>query len=268
MKRQLTLAAVFFFAQVSLFGQADTATSTPTTIDSTTYVFGNVMYEGGTYYTAINVYEELLRNNGPAKEIYYNLGNAYYKINNLGNAVLNYERALYLDHGYRDAKYNLTLTNTRLRDNIDAENKSIFVLAWEGFIHWFSANTWTVLAILFIWIALIGLAAYLIEKFKAYQRLGFYTFSIGLILFLLSFIGALGRNSFDNKYQYAIVMEPSAVIKSEPSENSKNLFLIHEGFKLQLQNSDGEWQEIKMPNGVKGWVKQTAITPVSPFTVE
>ncbi|HRF76416.1 MAG TPA: SH3 domain-containing protein, partial [Chitinophagales bacterium] len=79
------------------------------------------------------------------------------------------------------------------------------------------------------------------------------------------FVAGLGRNSFDNKYQFAIVMAPSAIVKSEPSENSTNLFLLHEGIKLKLMRNDEGWTEIKIPNGEIGWIKSDEITAVDPF---
>lgn len=241
------------------------STGVPQNIDTTTYIYGNVMYEGGNYTAAISVYEKLITTNGPSDEIYYNLGNSYYKTNNLGKAILNYERALFFNPGNEDVAYNLELTNKRIRDQIEPVNESIFTIWWNDFINIFSAHTWALMAIVCIWIALVGFVLYRIPKFISFQRTGFYVFCIALLFSILFFAGSLGRNNFDNKYQFAIVMTPSAIVKSEPSENSTNLFLLHEGIKLKLLDNDAEWTEIKIPNGEVGWIKNTEISVVDPF---
>jgi len=237
-------------------------------IDTTTYVYGNVMYEKGNYNVAISVYENLLATNGQSAQIYYNLGNAYFKINQIGKAVLNYERALFFDSNDNDTEYNLELANQRIRDKIEAVAPSIFELWWRAYISWFTSIGWSVIAILLIWIALGGFVIYRYERFIQFQREGFYVFLIALILFLFAFAAAAGRSLVDKNYQFAIVMSPSAVIKSEPSESSTNLFLIHEGLKLQLLNTESNWIEIEMPDGNIGWIKNEDIVPVNPFKPE
>ncbi len=266
MLRRLIL---IFVIAISLSAHAQTDTlKQGNPIDTTTYVYGNVMYEKGNYYVAITVYENLLAANGPAEEIYFNLGNAYYKTNQFGKAVLNYERALFFDTNDNDTEYNLELANQRIRDKIEPVATSIFELWWRGYISWFTAIGWSVIAILLIWISLAGFIVYRYHKFIKFQREGFYIFLVAIILFVFAFAGAAGRSASDKNYQFAIVLSPSAVIKSEPSESSTNLYLIHEGLKLQLLNTENNWTEIKMPDGIIGWVKNEDIVPVNPFIPE
>jgi tetratricopeptide (TPR) repeat protein len=263
MKRHL--GVIIFLVYNSLQLLAQDSASVSQNIDTTTYVYGNVMYENGNYDAATGVYEQLLAKNGPSDEIYFNLGNCFYKSNAYGKAILNYERALFFNPGNEDAQYNLELANQRIRDQIEPVNESIFTIWWNNFIQIFTAHTWTILAVIFIWMALAGFVIYRLPKFVAWQRPGFFVFAITLLLAIVFCVAGLGRNNFDNKYQFAIVMAPSAIVKSEPSENSTNLFLLHEGIKLKLMRSDEGWTEIKIPNGEVGWIKSDEITAVDPF---
>ena len=86
---------------------------------------------------------------------------------------------------------------------------------------------------------------------------------ISLIIFAITLISAIARNNYDKHYQFAIVMSPSSIVKSEPNESSTNMFLIHEGLKVQLLESDNNWTEVKMPDGNVGWLKNEDIFEVS-----
>jgi hypothetical protein len=255
------------FCKLVCFGQSDT-TMVSNPLDTTTYVYGNVMYEKGSYSVAIAVYENLLIKNGPSSQVYFNLGNAYYKDDQIGNAILSYERARFLGKNDNDVQYNLALANQRIRDNIEPIPTSLFQLWWHAIINKFSTTGWAIITIILLWFALGGFVVYLHKKFVQFQRQGFYVFVVAAVLFVFAFAAAAGKNAYDKKYQFAIVMAQSAVVKSEPSENSTNLFLIHEGLKLQLLFSDAEWSEIELPDGNVGWIKNTAIKSVNPFIIE
>ncbi len=254
--------SIFFFIVLAypLFGQKD---STDTNIDTTTFVYGNVMYEKGEYTKSIQIYETLLSQNGPSATLYYNLGNCYYKINKLGLSVLNYERALMYDGRNEDIKYNLELANLRIRDKIEPINETLITIWSRDFIKIFSVHSWAFFCILFLWIALAGFVIYRYSKKRNFQQYGFWGFAVSLLFFVITFISAVGRNNYDNNYQFAIVMAPSSIVKSEPNESSTNMFLIHEGLKVQLLESDNNWTEIKMPDGNVGWLKNEDIVRVS-----
>ena len=260
MRKQFISTLFFFVLVLPLFGQAD---STATDIDTTTFVYGNVMYEKGQYAKSISIYENLLVQNGPSATLYYNLGNCYYKTDKLGLSVLNYERALFYDGRNEDIKYNLELVNLRIRDKMDPINESLVTIWSRDFIKIFSVHSWAFLCILFLWIALSGFAMYRYGKKRNFQRYGFFSFVISLFIFVITLVSAIARNNYDKHYQFAIVMSPSSIVKSEPNESSTNMFLIHEGLKVQLLESDNNWTEVKMPDGNVGWLKNEDIVEVS-----
>jgi len=258
--RKKCISSLFFFILVlPLFGQAD---STATNIDTTTFVYGNVMYEKGKYEKSIAIYENLLAQNGPSATLYYNLGNCYYKTDKLGLSVLNYERALFYDGRKEDIKYNLELVNLRIRDKMDPINQSLVTIWSHNFIKIFSVHSWAFFCILFLWTALSGFAIYRYAKKRNFQRYGFFGFVISLVIFVLTLVSVFARNNYDKNYQFAIVMSPSSIVKSEPNESSTNMFLIHEGLKVQVLESDNNWTEVKMPDGNVGWLKNEDIVAV------
>ncbi|MFI5171278.1 MAG: tetratricopeptide repeat protein [Chitinophagales bacterium] len=258
MKRYLISLVILFF-YFSAWSQND---STSSAIDTSTYVYASVMYEKGDYKNAIEIYDQLLEKNGESAEIYYDLGNCYYKIDHLGNAVLNYERALLLDPSDDDIKYNLQLTNLRIRDKIDPVSEPVLLVWWRNFIKLLSVHIWAFLTILFLWIALAGFILYRYANKINQQRAGFYIFAFSIIIFLITAIAAYSKNDYDSNYRFAVVMAPSSIVKSEPNESSTNLFLIHEGLKIRLIDYEEGWNEIKMPDGNVGWVKEAEIESV------
>ncbi len=259
MSRIYLLIFLFCFGNKVLYAQKDTIT---TPIDTTTFVYANVMYEKGMYDKSIHVYEELLKKNGPSATLFYNLGNCYYKTNKLGPSILNYERALLLDGRNEDIKYNLSLTNKRIRDKMDPINQSLVALWWTDFIRLFTVNAWAYLSILFLWLSLTAFIIFRLAGKRDFQKYGFYGLVLMLFVFLISVVSAFARNHYDDTHQFAIVMSPSSIIKSEPNESSTNMFLIHEGLKVQILGDDNLWTEVKMPDGNVGWLNKEDIIVV------
>lgn len=261
MKKIYILIFLFCLGNTLLFAQKD---SIATPIDTTTFVYANVMYEKGMYNTSIHVYEDLLKKNGSSATLYYNLGNCYYKTNKLGPAILNYERALLYDGRNEDIKYNLSLTNMRIRDKMESINQSLIGIWWGDFIRLFTANSWAYFSIIFLWLSLASFIIFRIAVKRNFQKYGFYGLVITIAIFLITVVAAFARNHYDNTHQFAIVMSPSSIIKSEPNESSTNMFLIHEGLKVQMLGEDNAWTEVKMPDGNVGWLKSEEIIAINP----
>lgn len=267
--KKLIFSLILVHTMMLSFAQDDGNTkATSSDIDTTTFVYANVMYEKGNYDASIAIYEQLLQKEGPSAILYYNLGNCYYKIGKNGPCILNYERALMLEPGNDDAAYNLTLANARTRDRMEPLTTSIFLIWWHAIIRIMSAQAWGLVAIIAMWLALAGWAAYLLPALRNYQRPGFFVAIAAFAISIICIAGHFGRKSYDADQNYAIVMAPSSVIKSEPSENSTNLALLHEGFKVQLLQTDTAWSKIEMPDGVIGWIHREEYTEIDPFKVE
>lgn len=230
--------------------------------DSTDYQQANAQYEAKNYSQAIDIYENVLAAKGASAEMYYNLGNAYYKNGQLGRSILNYERCLKLEPGSDDAAFNLEMANLRIKDKLQPVNELIVIKWWKEFINFFTAARWSFITILLIWIAFAAFAVYRLKRSYNARRLAFTLFVCFFVLFVFSFAIAMSKRSYDAHNHFAVIISPSATVKSGPNESETNLFLIHEGLKLQILESDNNWTKIKMFDGNEGWILNNAFEKI------
>lgn len=266
MKLRLLIILIFSLSQTT--GFAEEAATSSITYDSTSFEYGTVMYEQGKYQEAAVVFKNLLLENGPSEELYYNLGNCNFRLNRIGEAILCFERVLYLNNDNTNALHNLKISNQKQRDKLDTIPSSIFAVWWKGFVHLFPSNAWAVLAIVFGWLVVLGMVLYRWPAFVKWQRPGFYLLSASLLLSVICLIGAVGNNLYLKNNQYAILVTPDAALKSTASENAENVELVHEGVKVKIISDNEEWLEVKLPNGVSGWLHNYQIEKINPFLVK
>jgi tetratricopeptide (TPR) repeat protein len=223
------------------------------------YEQANSAYESGNYAKADSMYTALLAEQGPSAEVYYNLGNACYKQQLWARAIINYERCLQLNQRMSDAAYNLELAQTHIRDQIEPIKLSLISILWRDICGWLSASSWALIAILFSWLTLCGVVAYLFASSFQLRRWGLLTIFTGVGLSMALLAITLSANSIERNEQYGIIMAPSVILKSEPSESSTNLFILHEGLKMRLIQTDGDWVRVRMPDGNNGWMPIDAL---------
>jgi tetratricopeptide (TPR) repeat protein len=219
----------------------------------------NMAYVDGQYSYAIEIYEALLEQKLEASELYYNLGNAYFKENRLGPAILNYERALKIKPGDENTLFNLEVARARTVDHINPVPLIFYENWWRSFYSFFGTDAWARLGLLFLVFSLIFLGGFFFFHTRGLKKLGFGLALFSLLLMSISFLAA--RTQYHNafKKREAIVMTPRATAKSSPGESSPDLFVIHEGSKARITGELGEWYEIRLANGNVGWVKKTAL---------
>lgn len=215
----------------------------------------NDLYIKGNYEAAAKLYETVLQNEGVAPELYYNLGNAYYKSNEIGRSILNYERALRLNPSFDDARYNLEIAQLKVVDNITA-SPTFFVGRWvENLIKLASSNQWFYTGLLLFIVGLVATFIFIFGNTRAIRRLSFYC---GLVLFVVSLaaltFSSVRKEQMENHNQ-AIIMTGAVTVKSSPDKSGTDLFQLHEGTKVTLKSNLGKWIEIKLSNGSVGWVK-------------
>lgn len=215
----------------------------------------NELYGKAKYSEAAKLYEEILNNEGVAPEIYYNLGNAYYKMSETGLSILNYERALRLRPNYENAKVNLELSELRVVDNVH-QISSFFVVRWfEEIIIRLTTNQWLYLSTA-LFVLSIGLILFFIFSFSVNLRK--FSFYSALIVFIISmstlFFSYVKKNVVDERKE-AIIMVGAVTAKSSPDRSGTNLFQVHEGTKVLIQSNLGSWTEIKLGNGNIGWIE-------------
>ena len=219
----------------------------------------NIAYEQGFYKNADSLYTILLNDHGPSAEVYYNLGNTCYKQEDWPRAILNYERCLQIDRRHKDAIFNLELSNTHLRDRIDPIEPSLLHLFWRDLCHLLPSGTWGWITLFFAWSSLGFLLLLLFSKNLSLRKTGLYGMFSAAALTILLLAITYAAHYQEEREQYAIIMQPSLILKSEPSESSTNLFVLHSGLKLRILDSDDSWSLVSMPDGNTGWVQTEAI---------
>lgn len=217
-------------------------------------------YVKGDYKAAIEIYESLAANNGESADVYYNLGNAYYKSENIAKAVLNYERALLLNPGDEDIQFNLELARSKTVDKVVPEYK-FFLMEWlEGIINLLSISAWSVLAVVSFVVMLLTLLLFLFGKSVSTKKTGFIIALFSLFITIFANLSALHRYHYLTERSDAVIMEPSVTAKSTPSNSGTELFVIHEGRKVKISDdSMREWTEIELEDGNKGWIPSSSL---------
>ncbi|MGC3979462.1 MAG: tetratricopeptide repeat protein [Paludibacteraceae bacterium] len=218
----------------------------------------NELYKQGNYSDAASIYEDEIKK-GISAELYYNMGNTYYKMGEVGLSILNYERALRLKPSYSDAEYNLNIAKQKVVDNVGA-TPVFFVKRWATSIfEWFTSSQWAVISILsfVLSLGLILLFAFSRErdKRKLYFYASFTLFFVTVIAFVLSGI----RKEQMLKHRDAIIMNGAVTVKSSPDKSGTDIFQLHEGTKVQIKTMLTNWAEIELENGAVGWVEESTI---------
>lgn len=218
------------------------------------------LYKKQNFEEAIKIYEKLIAEDKQAVSIYYNLGNCYYKNGNTAKAILNYERALKLKPGDEDALFNLKLAKLKIIDKID-ELPELFYKRWMHQLSlWFSPSGWAIWLILCSIIIVLFACLYVFSIEPRIKKTGF----IAAVFFLLVafFSWSLSEESYRHTTidKFGIIMNPSAYIKSSPADNNPDLFILHEGTKIQVLDEYENWMKIRIANGNEGWIKSGEIS--------
>lgn len=222
----------------------------------------NEMYKAGNYQMAATLYEQVLAKEGIAPEVYYNLGNAYYRTNEVGRSILNYERALRLSPNYDDALFNLQLAEQRVVDNI-IQTPTFFLGRWiSNLIKLLSSNQWFYVSIAVFFVCLISLFLFIFGNTRGLRKSTFYVAMVLLTVTILTAVFSGVRKEQLLNHHQAIVMAPIVVAKSSPDRSGTDLFQLHEGTKVVIKSTLGSWVEIKIGNGSIGWVELKSIEKI------
>ncbi len=223
------------------------------------FVKANNEYVAQLYSNAVEDYEKIIAKGYASAELYYNLGNSYYKLNEIPSAILYYEKAKKLDPKNDDIEFNLNVANTKIVDKIEPVPELFIWQWWRGLYDLFSADTWTKISISLFILFFILLAFYLLSRVLIIRKTAFYAGLIVLFLTVFTFFISWQRYTVIANEKDAIVFTPTITVKSSPSENSVDLFVIHEGSKVRIIQKVGTWCEIKIANGSVGWLPITSL---------
>lgn len=217
-------------------------------------------YVLGDYLHSISLYESILNRGLESVDIYYNLGNSYYKNSNLSKAIINYERALLLSPNDDDIRFNLDLAKSKTVDKITPIAELFFVTWVKNIMQLFDTDTWAKVSIFLFLLFLSFLSAYIFSRNIKIRKIGFYS-ALGCLIFCIA------TNSFSyfqkekmEVREYAIIVLPSVTAKSTPDDAGTDLFVLHEGHKIQVKDTSlRDWIEIRLEDGNIGWIPASAL---------
>ena len=218
------------------------------------YQGANKLYEQGNYEQALEMYNAVILSGKESADLYYNMGNAAYRSNSIGHAILYYEKALKLEPAHDDAIHNLDFV-ARYRLDAFEEVPEFFLGAWmKGFVLLFPEQTWSILTLIFFSIILAGILIYLFSRYLVLKKAGFISGLVALVLFLITLSSAISRHRDIVNPDTGIILAPSVVVRSSPSESGTELFILHEGTKIKVNEEVSGWQNIKVIDGREGWI--------------
>lgn len=222
----------------------------------------NKAYIAGFYENAIDLYENILQDGQESSKLYYNLGNAYFKNEQIPQAILNYERALMFDPSNEDYQYNLKVANAQIVDKIEVMPELFYLRWWSTLKQWFPPDTWIGIALTAFTFIFLSIALFLLSKQIIQRKIMFSAGVVFTVVAILSGTIAWQTYKSNESEKGAIVFAPTLPVKSSPDDSSIDLFVIHEGLKVQLIDKIGDWYEIRIANGSKGWVKAGNLEPL------
>lgn len=207
------------------------------------------------YQKAITGYERILKD-GQSADIYYNLGNAYYRTDNITKAVLNYERALLLDPGDGDIRFNLDMARNKTVDKITPSSEMFFFTWYRSLVNMMSVDEWAYTAVVCLVLFFLLLSLYLFYTKVLLRKIGFFGSIVALLIFVLSNLFAYQQRSQLIHRTGGIIISSAVSVKSTPTVNGTDLFVIHEGTKVEvIDDSMPGWKEVHVADGKEGWIE-------------
>lgn len=218
------------------------------------FLKANDFYKNGKYDQAIDAYKQIIENGEVSSELYYNLGNAYYKLNEVAPTIYNYEKALQLDSNNQDAKNNLIFAKRLTLDRIEPLPKTVLQRLNESVLQKLSYNGWAKLTVFFSVLGAILFLLFYFADVPTTKRLFFTTSIVSFLLLIFSLAITFQQYNQSKKNVEAIVFAKEVSVQNEPTNNADEAFTLHEGTKVNVIDSVDDWKKIKLIDGKIGWM--------------
>jgi len=222
----------------------------------------NEFYRNGKYEKALEVYSAVKHAGYEGASLYYNLGNAYYRLGKLGYAILNYEKALKLSPADEDIKHNLDFANLGTVDKIQPLPEFFIFVWWDSLLASFTINGWTYILYSIFILLLVIIVLYFFVRTIFLQKLVLFSGLGTLILLLLSVSLLIVKINREETLVHGIIVEQAVTAKTSPDINSADAFIIHEGLKVNLEDNLDRWVKIKLTDGKVGWIENNTVEKI------
>lgn len=260
MKQYLVIICMFLGAVSATATTADSLKNTRASEPAVSLkVQADSAYAHEEYEKAIQLYLKVAAK-GQHPTMCYNLGNCYYRIDDMAHAVLWYERAYLLSPGDADIRFNLDMARSKTIDKVVPQHEIFFISWYHWLVNLMSVDAWAWLSLALFVLCLLALATYIFADVVWIRKCGLSLFVVLLIACVLGNVCANSqRQRFENRTS-AIVMVPAATVKSTPSQSGNDLFVIHEGTRVEIRdNSLNDWLEVELADGKVGWITRKQI---------
>ncbi len=232
------------------------ALTMPVVAQGDTKALADSAYAKEKYEQALKLYEQA----NPSAAVYYNMGNCYYRLNRLAPAILYYERAHLLSPGNSDIQFNLTMARSKTVDKLVSRHEFFFVGWYRSLCHIMSVDSWAYLAVSCFFAALVGLLLYFFVQRERVRRIGVASAVVLLLVCAFANLFAYSQRSAQQHRTSAIVMTNTGSVKSTPSASGKDLFVLHEGTRVEITDDTLQgWYEVELQDGKKGWIEAQLI---------
>lgn len=225
------------------------------------FLQGNRLYEAGDYRKALESYAAIAAMGYESGPLYFNLGNCYYKLNETGQAILHYERAARLIPGDEDLEVNLSLARLKVVDRIPELPRFRPLVLLERLVFYFPLNVLWIL----MWSSYAVLMAAWILKllWSRGRRFSGKVIWAGSLLVILSSLCLAGQIRQVRESSEAIILTREAKAVSAPGEEGIQVFTLHEGTKVRIQEVSGSWVEVLLADGNVGWLKADSMARIA-----
>jgi len=222
------------------------------------YTLASKKYQNNEFSEAVNLYENILSSGYEASEVYYNLGNSYFKQNQIAKSILNYERALELSPSDKDILNNLKYANMFVKDEFNKVPDFFLDKFYSSILHLFSSNIWVIISIIAFATLLSLIVWFLFSNIVLRRKIAFYLSILFLFITISSVYFSYKTKDLLINPHSAIIMQVNT-IKSSPENTGTDLFIINPGVKVKIKEEYNNWFEIILPNGKIGWIKSNSV---------
>lgn len=244
MKKFITI--LLFFSSIFMWSQAS-------------FDKANELYQQENYEEAVQLYEEILKSGQHSPEVYFNLGNAYYKLNQVAPAIYNYERALLLEPNNKDVQTNLKFAQNMTIDEIKEAPKVGFRNWLSNFTSVYHYDVWAKIAVGFSVLCLLGFVGFYFINRMLIKRIFFTLMLLFVIGSVLSIMLSVFEKNRAESYNPAIIFSEMIALKVEPRSVAANVITLHEGTKVFILEDHDDWFRVELADGTKGWLQKETV---------
>lgn len=223
---------------------------------------GNSFYRDGEYEKAIEEYKSLIDEGYLGTSLFYDLGNAYFRIGKIGYAILYYEKAHKLSPSDEDINHNIDFAKLSTIDRIQPLPEFFLFEWWEAILSSFTVNGWAYVVFFFYLLLIILIALYFFARSIRQQRFIFFSGIVTLLIFALAISLLVIKVNREATLRSGVIVEQVVTVKSSPDPKSTDSFVVHEGLKVNLEDNLDNWVKIRLADGKIGWIEKNYVIQI------